>query len=146
MEELVLAFASLELAPIDAADPHAAELREYYEGMTAVLVDGCLTAQLEVRRCRGPRQRRGWWALDRAPTDAGAARGGPRQDVLFSDVYDRYVECELTDVFFRALEGPLLADRFGSTITPPVANGAGGPGGVGGYATGGLMGVPAPVP
>jgi len=49
LEELVLAFASLELAPIDATDPHAAELREYYEGMTSILIDGCLTAQLEVR-------------------------------------------------------------------------------------------------
>ena len=49
LEDLILAFVSLELAPIEPADAQARELREYYTAMTAALVDGCLTAQLEVR-------------------------------------------------------------------------------------------------
>ena len=49
LEDLILAFVSLELAPIEPTDAQARELREYYTAMTAALVEGCLTAQLEVR-------------------------------------------------------------------------------------------------
>ena len=53
MEDLVLAFVSLELVPVDAADSQARELRDYFAAMAVTIVDACLTAELEVRGTAG---------------------------------------------------------------------------------------------
>ena len=127
IEELVLAFVSLELAHVPDTDPHANELRDYFGAMAVSIVDACITARLEV--CARARRRQRFCCLGAArpltnkPGAPPRRRMALRQDVLFGEVFDRFVECALESLLFKAVEAPLLGDVLGAVITAPVANG-----------------------